>query len=124
MISEFESADLKRYANLFYDYRNVNCWSSPECMKQSKKVQDPTVEMDVFSFGVLMWEIMHDQKPFDENLKAAIKCVLTDDVRPAIHVEGEENNVDEELDSPHETVKTPCSPQIATLIRQCWQTDP
>lgn len=37
-IGEFELQDLAKYANLFSNYRLANVWSSPEVLKQMKKV--------------------------------------------------------------------------------------
>jgi hypothetical protein len=59
-ISEVELSPLIKYANTFSDYRNVSVWSSPECMALPKKVQDPLPEMDVYSFGMLLWELWHE----------------------------------------------------------------
>lgn len=87
LLAEVESSDLKRYENLFGDYRNANCWSPPECLKQVKKVLDPCVEMDVFSIGMLMWELVHEKVPYDQDFKAATNCVVNEDVRPLIVAE-------------------------------------
>ena len=69
-LGEVELNDFKKYANLFADYRSISVWSSPECLKQARKRLDPTTEMDVYSFGMLMWEIFHETIPFDGDLKA------------------------------------------------------
>jgi hypothetical protein len=44
---------------MFYDYRDKNVWSAPECLKERKKLVEPTWEQDAYSFGVLMWEVWH-----------------------------------------------------------------
>jgi len=33
-ISEIEMKEFKRYANMFYTYRNASVWSAPEVLKQ------------------------------------------------------------------------------------------
>lgn len=33
---------LLRYANLFLNYKNCTVWSPPECMKNPKKLLEPT----------------------------------------------------------------------------------
>lgn len=58
-LGELELHDFKKYANLFGDYRCASVWSAPECLKQPKKKLDPTPEMDVYSLGMLMWELLH-----------------------------------------------------------------
>ena len=40
--------------------------------------------MDVYSFGMVMWEVLHDQMPFDGMLKTAIEYVVDEDARPRI----------------------------------------
>lgn len=76
--------DFKKYANMFYAYRCVTVWSPPECLKQQKKRVDPTWQMDVYSFGMLMWEVLYEKVPFDGELKEAIEYVVDEDARPLI----------------------------------------
>ena len=40
--------------------------------------------MDVYSFGVLMWELLYEKQPFDGDLSSAIDYVVKEDARPAI----------------------------------------
>ena len=40
--------------------------------------------MDVYSFGMFMWELFHEYVPFDNDLKMAIEYVLDSDSRPMI----------------------------------------
>ena len=61
LIGELEMCDFKRYANMFYDYQSISVYSAPECLCQPKKYLDPTWQMDVYSFGVLMWELLHEK---------------------------------------------------------------
>lgn len=70
-IGELELSDFKRYANMFYNYRSLSVNSAPECLKQKKKRLDPTWQMDVYSFGMLMWEVLYEKVPFDSDLKEA-----------------------------------------------------
>jgi hypothetical protein len=57
-IGDLELTPLYKYANTFSDYRNASVWSSPECLQNIKKiVSEPTTEMDIYSFSMLMWEI-------------------------------------------------------------------
>ena len=67
-VGELELSDFKRYANMFYSYRSVNVCSPPECLKQQKKRLDPTPQMDVYSFGMLMWELLYEKVPFDGDI--------------------------------------------------------
>ena len=64
LLGEMEMSDFKRYANMFYTYRSVTVYSPPECLSQQKKRQDPNLLMDIYSFGMIMWEVIHDKVPF------------------------------------------------------------
>jgi serine/threonine protein kinase len=100
-IGDLEMIPLYKVANTFGDYRNSSVWSSPECLQNLKKVLDPTPEMDVYSFSMLMWEIWHDTVPFEGDLHLCQKYVVTEDSRPSI---------DTEL----------VDPEYTKLIRLCW----
>ena len=63
---------------MFYKYRMASPWSSPEVLKNKRKMPDPTAAMDVYSFGILMWEMWHEKLPFGGDLDEAIKVVLAD----------------------------------------------
>jgi hypothetical protein len=45
-------------------------------------MQDPCPAMDVYSFGFLMWEIFHEQVPFDGDLAECTRYVTQEDGRP------------------------------------------
>ena len=94
-VSEVETLQLKKYANMFYNYRNKSVWSAPESLSQPKKLSEPTTYMDVYSFGFIMWELLHEKVPFDGDLKAATEYVLKEDVRPLITVEKDDESSDE-----------------------------
>ena len=51
---------MAKYANLFSSYRPANVWSAPEVLKTPKKMQEPTKAMDIYSFGMVLWEIYHE----------------------------------------------------------------
>ena len=40
--------------------------------------------MDVYSFGILMWEVLYEKVPFEGQLKTAVEYVLEEDARPLI----------------------------------------
>ena len=71
LVGEIEMNDFKRYANMFYSYKSVSISSAPECLRNPKKRADPTPAMDTYSFAMIMWELLHDQQPFDGSLEAA-----------------------------------------------------
>lgn len=58
-IDGFENGDLKKYASTLYNYRTATVYSSPEVLRQPKIVQKPSKSMDVYSFGVIVWQLYH-----------------------------------------------------------------
>lgn len=129
MLDGLELFDFEKYANMFFNYRNVSVWAAPEVLKQPKKVQEPTFAMDVYSFGLILWEIYHEMVPFDGDLKACTDYVTGgEDQRPAISTlevdEEQHSSGDEEEKAPERTRDALCSGPIAALIRQCWESDP
>ena len=59
-------------------------WMAPEAM-QSSTTQ--TTKADVFSYGIVLWEIICREPPFDKLKPHEIICqVLTKNVRPDINV--------------------------------------
>lgn len=122
LLCELELHDFKKYANMFGSYRCVSVWSSPECLKSPRKKLDPTPEMDVYSFGMLMWEVLHNTLPFDGDLSACSDYVINSESRPKIDEEGgERRNTDFEM---RVEQRTAVSESIADIIRSCWQTNP
>ena len=62
----------------------------------SPRMAMPKIEMDVYSFGLLMWELWHEKLPFGGDIKEAIEVVLQEDQRPMIRGEGDESMIIEE----------------------------
>ena len=69
-------------------------WCAPEILKGSKA----TYAADIFSFGVLLWEIMTGKRP----TKNAIKNRLSGELEDCVGI----------------------STEFATLITRCWATEP
>lgn len=96
-IDGMELTDLKKYANMFYSYRPLTVWSSPEVLRSPKKLLDPLPQMDIYSFGFLMWELFHEQVPFDNNIDECKMHVCHDNSRPRIEeVPDEESEIEDE----------------------------
>ena len=62
-------------------------------------------KIDIYSYGVLLWEIITHQNPFDGLAWAQILCLVVVDKK--------------RLPIPEE-----CSPELTALINTCWDTDP
>jgi serine/threonine protein kinase len=59
-ISDIENINFMEYGNMFYNYRISSVWSAPEVLKYPKKIQELTTKMDVYSFGMILWELWHE----------------------------------------------------------------
>jgi Protein tyrosine and serine/threonine kinase len=63
-ISDFGLEKLKKYSGMVLSYVNKSAWSSPEqLLQESRTVYDPQSTDDVFSFGVIAWEIVSQKIP-------------------------------------------------------------
>lgn len=76
-------------------------WMAPEALLDSKY----TKESDVYSYGMVLWEIVSGQQPFQE-LQAPIKIMgrIIEGDRPAM--------------PPH------TDPGYAAIVRRCWDWQP
>lgn len=78
MVDGIEIHALKRFANIFYSYKPASVWSSPEVLHSPKKLLEPLPCMDIYSFGMIMWELFHEKIPFDGNLTECTSNVCSD----------------------------------------------
>lgn len=143
-IADIETFDFMEYGNIFFNYRISSVWSSPEVLKYQRKILDITTQMDVYSFGMILWELWHQSIPFDNNIKQAIQYVVKEESRPKIvqsisDIDKEEEEKEEFKDAISEQydslnsikqdnqpkyVRTYCDPIVSSLIRKCWTNDP
>jgi len=56
------------YSNMFFNYRITSVWSAPECLEKLKKILKGTIEMDAYSYGIILWELWHQAVPFDNDI--------------------------------------------------------
>ena len=74
-IGDLEVESIIKYSKLFLGYKNRSVWSSPEILRNKKHVSSTTTH-DVYSFGIILWELMHNMVPFDEDLKLGTQFVV------------------------------------------------
>ncbi|GJN24254.1 hypothetical protein PR202_gb11985 [Eleusine coracana subsp. coracana] len=78
-------------------------WMAPELLTMSgTKVSE---KIDVYSFGIVMWEILTGEDPYDGmHYGGVIGGILSNTLRPP--------------------VPGSCNPEWRRLMEQCWSTDP
>lgn len=77
-------------------------WTAPEVLLQEKACYSE--KSDIYSFGIIMWEIMSRQTPFENVAAAAISPMVVAGKRPLIFPEW--NDI------------------VATTISKCWDQNP
>lgn len=108
MIGDYNFNQLKDIASVFLKYKNKNSYTSPELLKNNKTIGNVVTEIegkhDVYSFGILLWELYNMTIPFNVKLTTLYDYVAVQNYRPEIG--------------------TNMNRQISELIRKCWDVDP
>eukprot|EP00039_Didymoeca_costata_P012071 m.172598 g.172598 ORF g.172598 m.172598 type:complete len:1267 (-) comp15375_c1_seq4:3904-7704(-) len=87
--------------------RGTELYRAPETMTSKSRSAQYSTKVDIFSTGVICWEMWHRELPFAAlRHKHVIKVeqLIRDGVRPVIDDD--------------------CPPGLASLIRWCWASDP
>jgi hypothetical protein len=108
LIADFGFYNLAENASIFNKYINKNSYSSPEMLIDTKKIchkinSENNEKNDIYSFGMLLWEIYTETIPFDVKLSELKKYILEEKYRP---------EVSNELNK-----------EIVELIRACWDSE-
>ena len=108
LIADFGFYNLAENASIFNKYINKNSYSSPEMLIDTKKIChklniENNEKNDIYSFGMLLWEIYTETIPFDVKLSELKKYILEEKYRP---------EVSNELNK-----------EIVELIRACWDSE-
>ena len=103
IIADIGFVSLKKYCKFMIGYSNKNEYSAPEYMQEkSNIVENPKIGADIYSFGMIVWELITEVKPFKMLAKEElIKKVVIEKSRPKIP-----DNIPIE---------------ISQIIRACWQ---
>ena len=110
IIADYGFNNLKKTYNIFNKYHNLNSYSSPEMLTETSGKLCGSLnnnfneKNDIYSFGLILWELFTETIPFNVKLKDVKNYVLNEKLRPKI-----KDDIDKE---------------IANLIRECWDTEP
>ena len=110
IIIDFGLKNLYELANLFNKYMNKSGYSAPEILATNGKffkipenIDDNLKKIDIYSYGMILWEIITNTVPFDVKLADIKKYVLEEKVRPEVPI-----NINKTLSS---------------IIRNCWDSE-
>ncbi|KAJ6826889.1 uncharacterized protein M6B38_369540 [Iris pallida] len=102
-VGDFGLSKIKRNTLVSGGVRGTLPWMAPELLNGgSNKVSE---KVDVFSFGIVMWEILTGEEPYaNMHYGAIIGGIVNNTLRPPVPVT--------------------CDPEWKNLMEQCWAPDP
>ncbi|KAM0071272.1 putative protein kinase TKL-Pl-6 family [Helianthus debilis subsp. tardiflorus] len=102
-VGDFGLSRIKRNTLVSGGVRGTLPWMAPELLNGSTtRVSE---KVDVFSFGITLWEILTSEEPYaNMHCGAIIGGIVKDTLRPSI--------------------PDRCEPEWKKLMEQCWSTDP
>ncbi|KAL6313579.1 hypothetical protein AAG906_006947 [Vitis piasezkii] len=102
-VGDFGLSKIKRNTLVSGGVRGTLPWMAPELLNgSSNKVSE---KVDVFSFGIVLWEILTGEEPYaNMHYGAIIGGIVSNTLRP--------------------TIPSSCDPEWRTLMEQCWAPNP
>ncbi|KAJ8758617.1 hypothetical protein K2173_000338 [Erythroxylum novogranatense] len=102
-VGDFGLSKIKRNTLVTGGVRGTLPWMAPELLNgSSSKVSE---KVDVFSFGIVLWEILTGDEPYaNMHYGAIIGGIVSNTLRPR--------------------VPSSCDPEWGLLMEQCWAPDP
>ncbi|KAK7313896.1 hypothetical protein VNO77_39101 [Canavalia gladiata] len=102
-VGDFGLSKIKRNTLVTGGVRGTLPWMAPELLNgSSNKVSE---KVDVFSFGIVLWEILTGEEPYaNMHYGAIIGGIVNNTLRP--------------------TIPSHCDPEWRTLMEQCWAPNP
>lgn len=104
VISDLGFGYLRKFASADLGYSNKSAWSSPEMLKDNSPICiKAMVSDDVYSYGMILWEIFSGLEPFTRISLQQVKVLACEGYRPNIPDYIEEG--------------------IKQLIKSCWNVE-
>ncbi|XP_050368049.1 uncharacterized protein LOC126786308 [Argentina anserina] len=102
-VGDFGLSKIKRNTLVSGGVRGTLPWMAPELLNgSSSKVSE---KVDIFSFGIVLWEILTGEEPYaNMHYGAIIGGIVNNTLRP--------------------TIPSYCDPEWRTLMEQCWAPNP
>lgn len=115
-IGDLGDLNIRQHAKIFHDYEIRNTWSSPEVLVDPNIVFTAKKQaMDIYSYGMLLWEVFSVIVPFADNIEAATMFVVEKNCRPKIKY----NTTDSDEESSNFVPE-----EVADVIKKCWAKEP
>ncbi|XP_075491550.1 RAF-like serine/threonine-protein kinase 20 isoform X1 [Primulina tabacum] len=101
-IGDLGLSKVKQHTLVSGGVRGTLPWMAPELLSGKSKV---TEKIDVYSFGIVMWELLTGDEPYaDMHCASIIGGIVNNTLRPQI--------------------PTWCNPEWKSLMESCWASDP
>eukprot|EP00252_Welwitschia_mirabilis_P006114 TRINITY_DN1682_c0_g2_i5.p1 TRINITY_DN1682_c0_g2~~TRINITY_DN1682_c0_g2_i5.p1 ORF type:complete len:175 (-),score=43.80 TRINITY_DN1682_c0_g2_i5:76-600(-) len=102
-VGDLGLSKIKQHTLVSGGVRGTLPWMAPELLNGSSSMVSEKV--DVFSFGIVMWELLTGEEPYaNMHYGAIIGGIVSNTLRPS--------------------VPSWCDPAWRTLMEQCWSADP
>ncbi|CAN6184681.1 unnamed protein product [Urochloa humidicola] len=102
-VADFGLSKVKQTTMVSGGMRGTLPWMAPEMLEMSSNMV--STKVDVYSFGIIMWEILTGQEPYaGMHHGGVIGGILSNTLRPP--------------------VPPTCDPQWRDLMEQCWSNEP
>ena len=101
LIGDLGDNSIRKHARIFSGYNYKSVFSCPEILEDALDHSDPNEMFDVYSFGIIVWEIYSGLVPFNDDYETAFEYVVKNEGRPKI------------VETIPDTIKE--------VIRECWK---
>lgn len=119
-LGDLGDISVRQSAKVFNKYDIRNTWSSPEVLTDPDLAfNSGNPVIDIYSYGMLLWELFSNVIPFADNVDAANKFVVEKNFRPKITYQANESSQSESGDSHTDVIPE----EIAEIIKKCWAKD-